>query len=265
MLGLILIVAFLCEAWRTPVDTLNATDIQNDEGYSSNIGQPHLVKTSETLLDLEGDYAVNEGDIIIPTDRNAVSSLWAEQNGNVSVPYEIDFVIENRTEDILDALNMISEKTCIRFHPHNNETDYLHFIYADGCASYVGCRGGEQPLLTGPKCTVGNICHEIFHSLGFYHEHSRYDRGDHITVLDENIVSGKEGNFLKKKGNTLGLKYDLDSILHYGSNYFSRNGQPTIQPKESNITIGQRTHLSDLDVQRIRKLYHCDETKSGSS
>ncbi|XP_026074878.1 low choriolytic enzyme-like [Carassius auratus] len=228
MLGLILIVAFFCEAWRTPVDTLNATDIQNDEGYSLNIGQPHLVKTSETLLDLEGDYAVNEGDIIIPTDRNAVSSLWAEQNGNVSVPYEIDSVIENRTEDILDALNMISEKTCIRFHPHNNETDYLHFIYADGCASYVGCRG-----------------------------HSRYDRGDHITVLDENIVSGKEGNFLKKKGNTLGLKYDLDSILHYGSNYFSRNGQPTIQPKESNITIGQRTHLSDLDVQRIRKLYHC--------
>uniref|UniRef100_A0A8C1NR34 Metalloendopeptidase n=1 Tax=Cyprinus carpio TaxID=7962 RepID=A0A8C1NR34_CYPCA len=261
MLWLILLVAWFCEVWETPVDTLNATDIQDAEGYSLQSGPPHLVKTSETQLDFEADYAVQEGDIILPTDRNAVSELWPELNGNFSVPYEIDSVIENRTEDILEAINMISEKTCVGFHKHTNETDYLLFVDGNGCASYVGCRGGAQPLVTGPKCHIGNICHEILHSLGFYHEHSRYDRGDYITVLDENIASGKKGNFLKRKGNTLGLKYDLESILHYGSNYFSRNGKPTIQPKESNVTIGQRTHLSDLDVQRIRKLYHCDETK----
>uniref|UniRef100_A0A671L8M7 Metalloendopeptidase n=1 Tax=Sinocyclocheilus anshuiensis TaxID=1608454 RepID=A0A671L8M7_9TELE len=259
MLWLILLFAWLYEAWGTPVDTLKATDIQYDEGYSPKSGPPPLIKTSETQLDFEGDYAVQEGDILLPTDRNSVSELWAELDGSLSVPYEIDSVIEGRTKDILNAFNMISKKTCVRFRPHTNETDYLHFELGNGCASYVGCRGGEQPLLIGPKCKVGNICHEILHALGFHHEHSRYDRGDHITILKGNIASGKEDNFLKRNGNTFGLEYDLESILHYGNNYFSRNGKPTIQPKDSGVIIGQRTHLSDLDVQRIRKLYHCDK------
>ncbi|XP_050977666.1 astacin-like metalloendopeptidase [Labeo rohita] len=262
MLWLILLVAWFCEVWGAPVDTLKTTDIQYDEGYINSMksGQPHLIKTSETLLDFEGDYAVQEGDILLPNDRNAVSQLWPEVNGSLSVPYEIDFVIEDRTEHILNALKMISENTCVRFHPHTNETDYLHFEYGEGCASYVGCMGGEQPLLIGPHCKEGNICHEVLHSLGFHHEHSRFDRGDHITILNENIASGKEDNFVKKIGNTLGLQYDLGSILHYGNNYFSRNGKPTILPKESGVKIGQRSHLSDLDVQRIRKLYRCDKT-----
>lgn len=190
-----------------------------------------------------------------------MSQLWAKEDGSLSVPYEIDITLKDRTEDILKALNMISKNTCVRFHAHANEADYLHFEYGKGCASYVGCMGGEQPLLIGSKCKVGNICHEILHSLGFQHEHSRYDRGDHVTILDENIASGKESNFLKRPGNTLGVKYDPESIMHYGNNYFSRNGKPTIKPKKSRVTIGQRSHLSDLDVQRIRRLYHCDETR----
>ncbi|XP_016409953.1 zinc metalloproteinase nas-13-like [Sinocyclocheilus rhinocerous] len=81
------------------------------------------------------------------------------------------------------------------------------------------------------------------------------------TICTLSTEKGKEDNFVKKKGNTLGLKYDLESIMHYGTNYFSRNGMPTIEPKESSVTIGQKSHLSDLDVQRIRRLYHCDETQ----
>ncbi|KAF4108583.1 zinc metalloproteinase nas-13-like [Onychostoma macrolepis] len=245
MLWLILLVACLSEGYINSLKT----------------GPPHLIQTSETQLDFEADYAVQEGDILLPTDRNAVSQLWAMVDGRLSVPYEINIDLEARTEDILNALNMISKKTCVRFHPRADETDYLHFEYGKGCASYVGCIGGEQPLLVGPKCKPGNICHEILHSLGFQHEHSRNDRGDHVTILNENIASGKEDNFLKRRGKTLGLKYDLDSIMHYGTNYFSRNGKPTIEPKKSGVTIGQRSYLSDLDVQRIRKLYNCGKTQ----
>ncbi|XDV54691.1 hypothetical protein PO909_022923 [Leuciscus waleckii] len=123
---------------------------------------------------------------------------------------------------------MISEKTCIGFHPRTDEVDYLHFELSNGCASYVGCV-----------------------------EHSRRDRDDYITIFYENIASGKQDNFMEKAGDTLGLGYDLDSILHYGDKYFSSNGKPTIRPKEIGVKIGQRTHLSSLDVQRLWKLYQC--------
>ncbi|XP_043087343.1 astacin-like metalloendopeptidase [Puntigrus tetrazona] len=225
---------------------------------------PPLVKTSETQLDFEADYAVQEGDILLQTGRNAGGQLWPEVDGSLSVPYEIDLTLKGRTKDILDAFDMISEKTCVKFHRHAKETDYLRFEEGSGCASYVGCIGGEQSVMVGPKCNVGNICHEIIHSLGFHHEHTRFDRDDHVIILDENIISGKEDNFMKRKGNTLGIKYDAESIMHYGSKYFSRNGKHTMDPIESGVTIGQRTHLSHLDVQRIRTLYRCDKEQAKS-
>ncbi|XP_067290148.1 astacin-like metalloendopeptidase isoform X2 [Pseudorasbora parva] len=262
MLWSFLLVTWFCAVHGGPVDTQRRyTDNQYDEGHNDSLKiHSPLTRPSETELDFDEDYAVDEGDILLPTDRNAVKQLWPKVDGALSVPYEIDVGLEDRTRDIQKALNMISEKTCIRFSKHANETDYLHFENSNGCASYVGCLGGKQALLVGPLCKPGNICHEILHSLGLYHEHSRYDRDDHITILYENIASGKEDNFLKKDGNTLGLKYDMGSILHYGEKYFSRNGKPTIQPKESEVKIGQRTHLSKLDVQRLRKLYHCTPT-----
>ncbi|XP_056593068.1 astacin-like metalloendopeptidase [Triplophysa dalaica] len=194
----------------------------------------------------------------MPRDRNAVSTLWPKVGQNVQVPYEIDvLLVKDRITDITEALAMISGKTCIKFHQRTVETDYMYFSYGEGCASYVGFLGGEQSIVVGQTCRPGNICHEILHALGLYHEHSRLDRDQYITILSENIIPGKEKNFLAKDGNTLGLQYDLESILHYGNNYFSSNGGPTIVSKDSSVTIGQRTRLTALDVQKIRKLYQC--------
>lgn len=40
-------------------------------------------------------------------------------------------------------------------------------------------------------CKHGNIVHEIAHSLGFFHEHSRPDRDDYVTVHWDNIEGGE--------------------------------------------------------------------------
>ena len=40
--------------------------------------------------------------------------------------------------------------------------------------------------------------HELLHTLGFVHEHTRPDRDNFVEVNTDNIVSGKEGNFKKR-------------------------------------------------------------------
>ncbi|XP_056592525.1 hatching enzyme 1.2-like [Triplophysa dalaica] len=258
MLLFLLLVGCVCQVWGGPLEKQKTSEIQYDEGYINSLSEKRPLPTNGevALADVEDD-AVQEGDILMPRDRNAVSTLWQKMGQNVEVPYEIDLDLEDRIQDITDALAMISDKTCITFHQHTYETDYMYFSYGEGCASSVGCVGGEQRIVIGHKCSVGNICHEILHALGLYHEHSRIDRDQYITIISENIKSGMEKNFLAKDGNTLGLQYDLESILHYGNNYFSSNGGPTIVSKDNTVTIGQRTRLTALDVQKIRKLYQC--------
>jgi tolkin protein len=63
--------------------------------------------------------------------------------------------------------------------------------------------------------------HEIGHSLGFIHEHSRPDRDDHVSIDVSNIVKNTEFNFEKFSTDlidTSSMPYDYTSIMHYGIN-----------------------------------------------
>lgn len=50
--------------------------------------------------------------------------------------------------------------------------------------------GGEQSVFIGSVCAMGNIVHEVLHSLGFYHEHTRMDREEYVKINTENIMKG---------------------------------------------------------------------------
>lgn len=50
--------------------------------------------------------------------------------------------------------------------------------------------------------------------------------------------SGRENNFEKAQSSLIdnqGVGYDYRSVMHYSANAFSKNGQPTIDPKVFSI------------------------------
>jgi hypothetical protein len=75
------------------------------------------------------------------------------------------------------------------------------------------------------------------------------------------FLSGQEMKFIRYSKDvitTLDLQYDYESVLHYGNNFFSKNGRPTILATTMPwVTLGQRNAMSKLDYAKINVLYDC--------
>ncbi|KAJ0026801.1 hypothetical protein NQD34_017801 [Periophthalmus magnuspinnatus] len=157
---------------------------------------------------------------------------------------------------ILATFKMISDVTCIRFVKHTVEEDYIIFVKGKGWVSKVG---GMQPLYYGRGCQVENICHELMHRLGLYHERTRFDRDRYVHINWKNNMKGKK-NCIKKTANTLNVMYDIESIMHYGPYFFSKNQKPTMELINNPTSrMGQKTKLTNLDIQKLNRLYRCTD------
>ncbi|KAJ7393766.1 hypothetical protein OS493_003425 [Desmophyllum pertusum] len=155
-----------------------------------------------------------------------------------------------------------SAKTCITFKERTNEKAFIYFFIGGSCFSEVGRTGDKQYISIAPHCwNAGDVAHEIAHALGFYHEQSRPDRDEYVTINWDNIVESEKVNFAKygpSRIDSLGVDYDYNSLMHFEETAFSKNGQPTIIPKQAGVTIGQRDGPSALDIKQMNLLYKCN-------
>ncbi|XP_028421492.1 high choriolytic enzyme 1-like [Perca flavescens] len=238
-------------------------------GLSQALPLPDTVDiTTRILTSNKGsDEFLLEGDLLVPMTRNALicpnqNCFWKKNSsGLVLVPFTVssDFTSSEK-QLIVSALQGFHRKTCIRFVPRTNETDYVSVENKSGCFSYVGKSGGAQLLsLQRPGCLYyGTIQHEFNHALGFRHEQSRSDRDNYVRINWTNIDPQQVYNFNKQVTNNLNTPYDYSSIMEYARTAFSINGQDTIDPiPDSHVPIGQSKSLSAWDIIRINKLYRC--------
>jgi len=137
--------------------------------------------------------------------------------------------------------------------------DHVHLQPGDGCASWVGRRGGAQALWVSPECNSGTLIHELGHVIGLEHEHTRSDRDAWIRINRENVRPDKLHNFdVAPDGSRMLGEYDYASIMHYGPDYFSIDGAATIEPLQPGVVIGQRVTPSDGDIEAVSELYGTD-------
>ncbi len=217
------------------------------------------------------EFAVVEGDILIGTlaqistkSASILPAIGGRRWDNGIIPFELDedLPLLNKIS-ALEAIALWQKNTHVEFIELTSKnrsaySDYLSFVPAYGttCSSYVGRQGGKQFINLAPRCNTMNAAHEIGHAMGLWHEQSREDRDQYVQILWENIDEEHRYNFVQHLTDGQDYaEYDYDSIMHYTAYAFSKNGKKTIIPLSENANIGQRDHLSVLDIDAVNTMY----------
>jgi len=211
-----------------------------------------------------------QGDIVLPPDQveaakngkltfgSVTKRLWPK---TIAYSWDDNIARSSKAKNaIMAAIADYQRYTCLRFVPWNGHRDYFYFYQGRGCSSPVGRWGGRATISLASGCwSKATVIHEMGHSLGFYHEQSRPDRDNYLTIYKHNIKKDMVYNFNKAtEVNSLGNPYDYRSVMHYDKTAFG-DGKITMMPKNryyENI-IGTGPGFSKGDIKQFNQLYKC--------
>ncbi|XP_055356706.1 uncharacterized protein LOC129601824 [Paramacrobiotus metropolitanus] len=245
----------LPENWRDFIDPEILANSDDDEytRYDSDLPEGDILGLQTMQLGQEAANAVSDASSFWP--NNTIPFEFSKKQNALMTPKELQIVLE--------SMRIINHLTgnCVKFVQRTTEEDYISFQKGLQCMSNIGRIGGKQVVTYSPACLKqhGDVQHELMHVLGFFHEHSRADRDEYVKIIWDNIAKSDRDQFAKhENGNTYGLPYDYESVMHYKHNAFAKDsGIPTIVPTSRKSKIGQNRDLSPLDVVRIHRRFRC--------
>jgi len=225
------------------------------------------------VLDDKGVHTIIEGDIVLDKrEKKAMDMMKSHPNiafdvsrtgkwvGGV-VPYVITQANGRAKAAISAAIADFHKYTCLKFVQRTNQRDFISIIAGGGCYSYIGRIGGKQDLSLGSGCEYKSTAiHEFMHALGFWHEQSRRDRDNYVTINYSNIPVAFRRQFDKyqpSQAKTHGFRYDKQSVMHYSRTAFG-SGKVTIYSKSNyNEVLGNRNGMTSIDIAQIKAQYNC--------
>jgi len=221
-------------------------------------------------------YMLIQGDIIVPEDfyeqqekgpgiLGCFNTDWWP-NGIVPYVFSSNTTAAQRSA-MIAAMAEWEAVANIDFRPRSGESNYVFIQDSDRNSSMVGRVGGQQTINIFNWNWRFIMAHELAHALGMWHEQSRTDRDSYVIIHWDRIEDDASHNFDKESGSHYYGTYDFESVMHYGQCSFSTcddcGADPaacqTIETRagytQFQDDIGQRTHLSDLDVLTMQMMY----------
>ncbi|TKR63036.1 hypothetical protein L596_026919 [Steinernema carpocapsae] len=188
---------------------------------------------------------------------------WSQER-NGSIPYFFHGFDANQRGLIKRAIQFWEDHTCVKFQEIDNGGRGLQITYAGPhgpCNSYIGKTDHmpQQVLNLGYHCLqFGTIIHELGHALGMFHEHTRADRAQYVTIREDNLAPGIKHNFdihRVVENDNQGVEYDYGSIMHY-----SQSKLPcllSLKPTNfsDSIICQKRTNLCDGSYMEQQSLH----------
>lgn len=116
--------------------------------------------------------------------------------------------------------------------------------------------GGRQYVNVSNGADVPIVVHELGHTLGFFHEHQRFDRNEYVRFNSSCAAPGSASAFERQAHRETYLSaYDYASIMHYSSYTFAtRWGCPTLV-KRGGSPVPEQVELSAKDIASFKRLY----------
>uniref|UniRef100_A0A0N5CFI9 Zinc metalloproteinase n=1 Tax=Strongyloides papillosus TaxID=174720 RepID=A0A0N5CFI9_STREA len=231
---------------------------------------------NEAKMRLEAKHANKSGaeaekEIVKKLKKNRAYKKDSPFQWTFPIPYYIDGNVPHGVVD--NAIKGIEKETCIRFKKSRpfNDRQGLRIFPGEGCYSLIGPSSDNEPqdISIGEGCEWnGIIQHEVSHALGLFHEQSRPDRDNYLTLNLNNVDPNMRFNYDKSsidETETFGIKYDYGSHMQYDKKAFSSNGQLTMIPKNKlylNL-LGQFDKMQFNDVKLLNTIYCANECDGG--